>query len=142
VAVHGVVTETVAELGPSRGAVSRNHRHAYQQVGRNRKLKLTGRPLRRIKSLTTSRLYQLAGRRVACLSALFLQRDFYLAYDMHFLADTFAASLASYSAASGRRWCRPTGDGVADPCLAGAGEADFFELMQQLRSGDGRWGAG
>lgn len=133
-AVHGVVTETVAELDPLEVHYPETIARAYQQVGRNRKLKLTGRPLRRIKSLTTSRLYQLAGRRVACLSALFLQRDFYLAYDMHFLADRFRSELAYIH----RQWTqvgRPMVTVWLTHTLLEQGEADFFELMQQLRSG-------
>ena len=133
-AVHGVTTETLAELDPLEVHYPETIAGVYQQVGRNRKLKLTGRPLRRIKSLTTSRLYQLAGRRVACLSALFLQREFYLAYDMHFLANRFRSELAYIH----RQWTqvgRPTVTVLLTHSLLEEGEADFFELMQQVRSG-------
>lgn len=133
-AVHGVATETLAELDPLEVHYPETIARAYQQVGRNRKLKLTGRPLRRIKSLTTSRLYQLAGRRVACLSALFLQREFYLAYDMHFLADRFRSELAYLH----RQWTqlgRPTVTVLLTHPLLEEGAPDFFELMQELRSG-------
>lgn len=133
-AVHGVTTETLAELDPLEVHYPETIAAVYQQVGRNRKLKLTGRPLRRIKSLTTSRLYQLAGRRVACLSALFLQREFYLAYDMHFLANRFRSELAYVH----RQWTqvgRPTVTVLLTHSLLEEGAADFFELMQQVRSG-------
>jgi phosphorylase kinase alpha/beta subunit len=133
-AVHGVATETLQELDPIEVHYPETIAGAYEQVGRNRKLKLTGRPLRRIKSLTTSRVYQLAGRRVACLSALFLQREFYLAYDMHFLADRFRSELAYIH----RHWTqlgRPTVTVLLTHNLLEEGAADFFELMQELRSG-------
>ncbi len=133
-AVHGVATETLQELQPIEVHYPETIAVAYQQVGRNRKLRLTGRPLRRIKSLTTSRLYQLAGRRVACLSALFLQREFYLAYDTHFLADRFRSELAYIH----RHWTqlgRPTVTVLLTHNQLAEGAADFFELMQQLRSG-------
>ncbi len=133
-AVHGVATETLQELQPIEVHYPETIAIAYEQVGRNRKLKLTGRPLRRIKSLTTSRVYQLAGRRVACLSALFLQREFYLAYDMHFLADRFRSELAYIH----RHWTqlgRPTVTVLLTHSQLEEGATDFFELMQQLRSG-------
>jgi len=133
-AVHGVATETLQELDPIEVHYPETIAGAYEQVGRNRKLKLTGRPLRRIKSLTTSRVYQLAGRRVACLSALFLQREFYLAYDMHFLADRFRSELAYIH----RHWTqlgRPTVTVLLTHGQLEEGSADFFELMQELRSG-------
>ena len=134
-AVHGVATETMEELQPIEVHYPETIAAAYQQVGRNQKLGLSGRPLRRIKSLTTSRLYRLAGRRVACLSALFLQREFYLAYDMHFLADRFRSELAYIH----RHWSqlgRPTVTLLLTHSLLEEDSSDFFELMQQLRSGN------
>ena len=133
--VHGVATETMEELQPIEVHYPETIAAAYQQVGRNQKLGLSGRPLRRIKSLTTSRLYRLAGRRVACLSALFLQREFYLAYDMHFLADRFRSELAYIH----RHWSqlgRPTVTLLLTHSLLEEDSSDFFELMQQLRSGN------
>ncbi len=132
-AVHGVATETLEELQPIEVHYPETIAEAYQQVGRNGKLGLSGRPLRRIKSLTTSRLYRLAGRRAACLSALFLQREFYLAYDMHFLADRFRSELAYIH----RHWTqlgRPTVTVLLTHSLLEEGSQDFFELMEELRS--------
>lgn len=134
-AVHGVATETLDELYPIEVHYPETIAVAYQQVGRNPKLGLSGRPLRRIKSLTSSRLYRLAGRQVACLSALFLQREFYLAYDMHFLADRLRGELAYIH----RQWTglgRPTVTLLLTHSLLEEESQDFFELMQQLRSGD------
>ncbi|MBX3014026.1 MAG: hypothetical protein KF832_21075 [Caldilineaceae bacterium] len=133
-AVHGVATETLQELAPIEVHYPETIAGAYQQVGRNRKLNLSGRPLRRIKSLTTSRLYQLAGRRVVCLSALFLQREFYLAYDLNFLADRFRSELAYIH----RHWTqvgRPTVAVLLTHSLLEEGASAFFTLMQELRAG-------
>ena len=57
-AVHGVATETMEELQPIEVHYPETIAAAYQQVGRNQKLGLSGRPLRRIKILTTIRLYR------------------------------------------------------------------------------------
>lgn len=133
-AVHGVAAETFRELSPIKVHYPEAIAVAYQQVGRNAKLALTGRPLRLIKSLTTSRLYRLAGERVVCLSALFLQRDFYLAYDMSFLANRFRSELAYLH----RHWTqlgRPTVTVLLTQSLLDDNPAEFFTLMQALRSG-------
>lgn len=133
-AVHGVATETPQELQPVEVHYPDDIAAVYQQVGQNAKLSLSGRPLRRMKSLNTSRLYQLGGRQVVCLSSLFLQRDFYLAYDMHFLADRFRSELAYIH----RHWTglgRPTVTLLLTHSLLEEGQENFYQLMQELRSG-------
>jgi len=133
-AIHGVAAETLAELQPIRVYYPEAITGVYQQVGCNQKLELSGRPPRLIKSLTTSRLYRLAGERVVCLSALFLQRDFYLAYDMSFLANRFRSELAYIH----RHWTqlgRPTVTVLLTHNLLEDNPTEFFALMAALRSG-------
>lgn len=133
-AVHGVATETLAELQPINVYYPAVLADVYQQVGYSPKLGLSGRPPRLIKSLTTSRLYRLAGEPVVVLSALFMQRDFYLAYDIPFLADRFRGELAYIF----RHWTqlgRPTVTVLLTHSLLDANPANFYALMQELRSG-------
>ncbi len=133
-AVHGVATETLSELQPIQVYYPDAITGVYQEVGCNRKLNLSGRPPRLIKSLTTSRLYRLSGERAVCLSALFLQRDFYLAYDMPFLANRFRSELAYIH----RHWTqlgRPTVTVLLTHSLLESNPTEFFALMQELRNG-------
>jgi len=66
----------------------------YHQIGRNDTLELTGRPMRRLKSLTTSRLFAINDKVYICLSLFFLEREFYLTFDSKFLVDRFKKELA------------------------------------------------
>lgn len=133
-AVHGVATETLAELHPIQVHYPEVIADAYSHVGSNHKLALTGRPPRLIKSLAASRLYRLAGEQVICLSSIFLQRDFYLAYDVPFLLSRFRSELAYIH----RHWTqlgRPTVTVLLTHNLLDGDATAFFQLMQEVRSG-------
>jgi phosphorylase kinase alpha/beta subunit len=108
---------------------------AYEQVGRNDKLGLTGKPPGPLKSLSTSRIYRLGGKTIVCLSQLFMQREFYLTYDMDFLVARFKSELAYIH----RHWAqagRPTVTVFLTHSLLESGLDVFLELMHQIRSGE------
>ncbi|MEM7031324.1 MAG: glycoside hydrolase family 15 protein [Chloroflexota bacterium] len=133
-AIHGVTTETPSELLPFELRLPEEIAAVYQQVGRNRKLTLGGRPRRRLKSLSTSRLYRLRGQTVVCLSSFFIQRDFYLTFDMNFLVARFKSELAYIH----RQWSqlgRPLVTILLTRSLIDAERDVFFALIQQIQSG-------
>ncbi len=133
-ATHGVLAETPQALFPVEVRFPDEVAAAYEQVGRNDKLGLTGRPLRRMKSMSTSRLYRLGGKTVVCLSPFFMQREFYLAFDMDFLVARFKSELAYIH----RHWAqlgRPTVTILLTHSLLESGENVFYALMQQVRTG-------
>ncbi len=131
----GVETESWDSLHNIRLRLPEDIAAIYEQVGRNDKLKLTGRPQRRMKTMTTSRLYRVAGETMACLSLFFMQREFYLAYDMHFLLARFKSELAYLH----RHWNqvgRPTVTVLLTRGLMDKAGDEFFDFMQQIRSGE------
>lgn len=134
-AAHGVQAETPEALQPVEVRFPEEVAAAFEQVGRNEKLNLTGRPLRRLKSLSTSRLYRLQGKTVACLSPFFMQREFYLAFDMNFLVARFKSELAYIH----RHWAqlgRPTVTILLTHSLLESDQEVFYTLMQQVRAGN------
>ena len=65
----------------------------FSMVGQNQKMNLTGRPVRRMRTLTTSRLYEVNGLVFSSRSLFFEQNEFYLAYDSQFLVARFKNAL-------------------------------------------------
>ncbi|MDJ0834630.1 MAG: glycoside hydrolase family 15 protein [Gammaproteobacteria bacterium] len=62
-------------------------------LGRNDKLGLSGRPMGPTRTLTTSRLYDLAGQPVLFLPYFFNPGEFYLSHDNQLLVDQFRSSI-------------------------------------------------
>ncbi len=75
----------------------------YTHVGANKKLGLTGRSPRRLKTLVTSRLFNINGQQVICISLFFLPKEFYLAFDVDFLINRFKGELSYIH----RHWNQP-----------------------------------
>ncbi len=92
-AEHGIHAQMPDELENAKLVQPKDIARAYQRVGANKKLGLTGRPIRRLRTLTTSRLYKINGQNYVCTSLFFSQREFYLAFDMAFLLDRFQSEL-------------------------------------------------
>ncbi|WP_256995608.1 glycoside hydrolase family 15 protein [Halomicronema hongdechloris] len=66
----------------------------YAEIGRNDKLGLSGRPVRRLRSLTTSRAFHIGGETVLFLPSCLDQQQFYLTLDYHFLVAQIRSELA------------------------------------------------
>lgn len=80
-ATHGVIAETLDDIKPM-GVISAPHlMDAYSQVGANEALGLTGRPARRLQTLSTSQTYEINGKDFLCLSWLQSDKADYRAYD-------------------------------------------------------------
>ncbi|MDH3246105.1 MAG: glycoside hydrolase family 15 protein, partial [Saprospiraceae bacterium] len=92
----------------------------------------TGRPVRRLKTLGSSRVYRLGGETVICLSLFFMLREFYLAYDMSFLIERFKSELRYIH----RHWKslgRPTVTVLVTRGLLEYDQDKFYTFMQTLR---------
>jgi phosphorylase kinase alpha/beta subunit len=57
----GIPSQTLGEIAPIQIRDASELAAAYTHVGRNDRIGLTGRPLRQLRTLSTSRLYLLAG---------------------------------------------------------------------------------
>ncbi|HVZ35425.1 MAG TPA: glycoside hydrolase family 15 protein, partial [Polyangiaceae bacterium] len=133
-AEHGVLTETPEDIAPVVVYLPHDIALAYGEVGSNRRLGLTGRSARALKSLTTSRLYKLCGQAGVCLASFFLQQEFFLAYDLDFVVRRFESELAylynNWSLAG-----RPTVSVLLTRNLLDADRSSFYDLMQQIANG-------
>jgi phosphorylase kinase alpha/beta subunit len=131
----GVETQTLSQLDPIQildaGALAR----AYAQLGHNRKLGLTGRPIRRLRSLATACLYRVKGEVKAFLPAFLDQTQFYLTLDYHFLVDQIKTELAYIQ----KHWAhlgQPTITLLLTRTMLIEGQAPLLQLFQELRNGE------
>lgn len=132
-AAQGVRSQTPEQIQPVKLYSAAELVEAYYQIGRNDKLGLTGRPVRRLLTLSSSRVFRLEGEWVVCPPAFFDQREFYLSLDPAFLVTRFKAELAYLH----RTWSyvgRPTMTLVLSKTLLKNGEAALYELMSELRN--------
>ncbi|MGY6274414.1 glycoside hydrolase family 15 protein [Methylomonas sp. MgM2] len=81
----GIPSQTRAELAPIQVREASELAQAYTQVGRNDRMGLTGRPLRQLRLLSTSKLYVLAGEPLLFLPQFMSQQGFYIAMDNRLL---------------------------------------------------------
>ncbi len=131
----GMASEVLSEL-PTNIKVCRPESIAamYHQLGKNAALGLSGRPIRRLKSLTTSRLYQVNGLTYLPLPLFFLEKEFYLTFDTRFLIERLHDELVYIA----RQWMfaeRPTVTLLFTEGIA-AGEGELYrELWHGLQGG-------
>jgi phosphorylase kinase alpha/beta subunit len=139
-AAHGIATQTPTQVEPLQVRQAQDLALVYTQIGRNDKLNLTGRPARRLRSLTTSRIFRVQGETIVFLPSFLDQRQFYLAFDQQFLATQIRSELAHIQ----RNWNqlgRPImtlllthamleGDRPSDDI------APMLTLLQELKAGD------
>ncbi|MBW4660394.1 MAG: glycoside hydrolase family 15 protein [Drouetiella hepatica Uher 2000/2452] len=92
-ATYGIDTQTPAQVAPIQVRNSNELSLIYHQIGRNDKLGLTGRPIRRLRSLTTSRVFRIRGETLVFLPSFLDQQQFYLTLDYHFLVDQIRGEL-------------------------------------------------
>jgi phosphorylase kinase alpha/beta subunit len=107
----------------------------YTQVGRNDKLGLSGRPARRLRSLSTSRIFKINGDTIVFLPSFLDPQRFYLSYDPQFLVGQVRTELAYLH----RHWTqagRPTLTLLlTHTMLQDEGERSLLELITELKSG-------
>ncbi|WP_077033012.1 glycoside hydrolase family 15 protein [Pelomonas sp. KK5] len=110
-AAHGVAAQTPEQLGAVRVREAQQLASLLHGLGRCDALGLTGRPLHRLGSIATARLYWRAGDAgpSLVLSPLFWRRNAYFALDNRLLADEVASEIATLR----RQW-----QGVGQPVFA------------------------
>ncbi|XP_050528784.1 probable phosphorylase b kinase regulatory subunit beta isoform X2 [Daktulosphaira vitifoliae] len=92
-ATYGIQTQTPHEVEPVQIWSSTELVKVYQHLGVNKKLNLSGRPLRPIGALGTSKMYRVCGMTVLCYPLIFEVSEFYLYRDMSLLIDDIKTEL-------------------------------------------------
>lgn len=82
----GIRAEVLQQVTPVRVVHSRKLIELFSVLGRSFKLGMSGRPARRMRILTTSKVYALAGQRVVFVPQLLDRDDFYLNLDNVYLS--------------------------------------------------------
>ncbi|MGZ5076808.1 MAG: glycoside hydrolase family 15 protein, partial [Methylobacter sp.] len=100
---YGIRTQTLAAIAPIQIREAHELADAYTHVGRNDRIGLTGRPLRQLRTLATSKMYILAGERLLFLPQCLNQKGFYLAMDNRMLIQRLRVELAYIY----KHWDRP-----------------------------------
>lgn len=139
-ATYGIDTQTPTQVAPIQIRRAEELAAIYHQIGRNDKLKLTGRPVRRLRSLTTSRIFRVRGETIVFLPAFLDQQQFYLTLDYHFLVAQIKAELAYIQ----RHWDqlgRPTMTLLLTHAMfedqhpRGIEQSPLLQLLKELREG-------
>ncbi|MBD2001500.1 glycoside hydrolase family 15 protein [Leptolyngbya sp. FACHB-541] len=139
-AAYGIATQTPKQVEPVQVRQAEDLSIIYAQVGRNDPLGLSGRPVRRLRSLTTSRIFRLQGETAVFLPAFLDQQQFYLTLDYHFLVAQIKGELAYIK----RHWYqlgRPVVTLLLTHDMFEIGqesidEAPLLELIKELRDGE------
>ncbi|KAJ8303410.1 hypothetical protein KUTeg_019806 [Tegillarca granosa] len=92
-ATYGIQTQTPHQIEPIQIWSPKELSKAYEYLGINKKLGLTGRPKRPFGVLSTSKVYRACGQTVLCYPLLFEVSDFYLAQDMSVVLDDLKVCL-------------------------------------------------
>lgn len=134
-ATYGIATQTPQQVEPVQVRQARELSSAYRQIGRNDQLGLTGRPIRRLRSLSTSRIFSIQGETVVFLPSFLDQQEFYLTLDYHFLVAEIQSELAYIQ----RHWYhlgRPTLTLLITHTMLETGQDALLNLMAELRQGE------
>ncbi|MEA5512625.1 glycoside hydrolase family 15 protein, partial [Nodularia sp. UHCC 0506] len=133
-AVYGIETQTPKQVEPIQVRKAGELSAIYTQIGRNNKLGLTGRPVRRLRSLTTSRFFRIHNETIVFLPSFLDSQQFYLTLDYHFLIDQIRSELAYIQ----DYWLdlgRPTLTLMLTHTMLEIGSEALLELMQELKDG-------
>ncbi|MDF0552453.1 glycoside hydrolase family 15 protein [Kamptonema sp. UHCC 0994] len=133
-AAHGIATQTPKQVEPIQVRQAKELSGIYTQIGRNDQLGLTGRPVRRLRTLTTSRVFRIRGETIVFLPSFLDQQEFYLTLDYHFLVAEIKSELAYIN----RHWYqlgRPLVTLMLTHTMLETGREALLELMKELRDG-------
>ncbi|HEY9809458.1 MAG TPA: glycoside hydrolase family 15 protein [Halomicronema sp.] len=133
-AAYGIATQTPKEVEPIQVRQAWELSAAYWYIGRNDKLGLTGRPVRRLRSLTTSRMFNIRREMMVFLPAVLDLEQFYLTLDYHFLVSQIKYEIAYVY----EHWCqlgRPTMTLLITDAMLKSGFEALLELMQEFKAG-------
>lgn len=130
----GVKTQTLEDISPVQVYRPKDIAAVHAQIGQCLELGLSGRIPRRLKSLSTSRVYMMGRQRAVCLTPSFIQRDFFLSYDIEFLVSRFKSEL-SYLYRNWTEVGRPTMTVLLTHNLLDTERDTFYALMKQIAGG-------
>jgi len=131
---NNVTTQTLKQVEPLQVRHARELAAAYTQVGRNEKLSLTGRPQRRMRSLTTARVYRIKGDTIVFIPSFLEPERFYLTLDYHFLVSNIKSELA-YIHRHWQQLGRPIVTLMLTKEMYELGREALLDLVQELQSG-------
>jgi phosphorylase kinase alpha/beta subunit len=131
----GVSTQTPQQIEPIQVRLAGELAAAYNQIGRNDVLGLTGRPIRRLRSLTTSRLFRIRGQLMLFLPSFLDPQKFYLMLDRHFLVEQMKSELA-YIQRHWRQMGRPTMTLMLTRPLLETGREALLDLIDAMKMGN------
>ncbi|BFZ13480.1 hypothetical protein BsWGS_16519 [Bradybaena similaris] len=135
-ATYGIETQTPHQIEPIQIWSPKELTKAYEYLGINKKLGITGRPSRPFGVLSTSKIFRACGKTVLCYPLLFELSDFYLAQDISLVMDDCKNDLAFLAKCwklSGRpTWCMV----IRENAIRGHNFAEFLELLSQFKRGD------
>jgi len=86
-AKQGVIAETLQDIKPMAVVTAPALMEAYAHVGENKALGLTGRPRRRLQSLTTSQAHEINNKVYLCLSWLQSEKEDYRMFDAQMVVE-------------------------------------------------------
>ncbi|KAH0624722.1 hypothetical protein JD844_032461 [Phrynosoma platyrhinos] len=104
---HGISVQSIADINPIRVQPARILSNLYAKLGRNKSLKLSGRPYRHIGVLGTSKLYVIRNQTFTFTPQFTDQHHFYLALDNRMIVEMLRTELA-YLTSCWRMTGRPT----------------------------------
>ena len=138
-ATYGIETQVPEQIDPVGVYPSGQLSAIYAQIGRNDKLELSGRPIRRLRSLTTSRVFRIQGETSVFLPSFLDQQKFYITLDYHFLVAQIRSELA-YIHYHWNAPGRPTVTLLLTHEMFELGrrpiyESPLLQLMQELKAG-------
>ncbi|PSB19891.1 glycosyl hydrolase family 15 [Phormidesmis priestleyi ULC007] len=133
-AANNITTQTLKQVEPIQVRHARELAAAYAQVGRNDKLDLTGRPMRRMRSLTTSRVFKICGETIVFLPSFLEPRRFYLTLDYHFLVSNIKSELA-YTHRHWQDLGKPTMTLLLTKEMLELGREALINLVQEFQEG-------
>lgn len=134
-ATNGIAAQTPKQVEPIQVRQAKELSAIYAEIGRNDSLGLTGRPVRRLRSLTTSRVFKIRGEAIVFLPSFLDREEFYLTLDYHFLVSKIQSEIAHIH----RHWYqlgRPTVTLMLTHAMLETGREALLELMKQLRDGN------
>lgn len=131
----GVAAERLGDLGEIELVRAAEVANAYEMVGRNAGLGLSGRPPMRLGSLASARLYRLSGRRCAVVPTFLDRAEFYLSLDPVDLLERLRVELRYLS----RHWDlpgRPTLVVLIPRDLLDHGEDALLRFVREIATGE------
>jgi len=132
---YGIETQTPHQIEPIQIWSPNELTRAYEHLGINKKLGLTGRPRRPFGVLSTSKIFRACGKTILCYPLLFELSDFYLAQDIKLVMDDCKSDLAFLAKCwklSGRpTWCMV----IRENAIRGHNFTEFLDLLSQFKKG-------